>query len=85
MDLKKKLFTYESTKGRRKKVVLLGGGGVGGGPRPDHNFQPKKYHFLFLLPFDAEAFKMCKNTIKLTNLCALPCLGLGHWLTLTVI
>ena len=40
--------------------------------------------FLFLLPFDAEAFKTCKNTIKLINLCALPCLGLGLWLTLTV-
>ena len=46
--------------------------------------RPKKYHFLFLLPFDAEAFKTCKNTIKLINLCALPCLGLGLWLTLTV-
>ena len=32
----------------------------------------------------AEAFKTCKNTIKLINLCALPCLGLGLWLTLTV-
>ena len=52
-------------------------------------FRPKKYQFLFLLPFDAEAFKTCKNnrvknTIKLINLCALPCLGLGLWLTLTV-
>ena len=63
-----------------KEVVLLGGGG----PRPDHNFRPKKYHFLFLLPFDAEAFKTCKNTIKLINLCGLPCLGLGLWLTLKV-
>ena len=52
--------------------------------RPDQKFRPKKYHFLSLLPFDAEAFKMCKNTIKLINLCALPCLGLGLWLTLTV-
>ena len=67
-----------------KKVVLLGGGGRWGGSRPDHNFRPKKYHFLFLLPFDAEAFKTCKNTIKLINLCALPCLWLGLWLTLTV-
>ena len=48
------------------------------------NFRPKKYHFLFLLPFDAETFKTCKNRIKLINLCALPCLGLGLWLTLTV-
>ena len=31
---------------------------------PDHNFRPKKNHFLFLLPFDAEAFKTCKNTQK---------------------
>ena len=43
-------------------------GAVGGGPRPDHNFQQKKYNFLFLLPFDAEAFKTCKNKIKLFNL-----------------
>ena len=63
-----------STKGRRqKKVIILGGGG--------HNFWPKKNHFLFLLPFDAEALKTCKNTIKLINLCAL---GLGLWFTLTV-
>ena len=52
--------------------------------RPEHNFRPKMYHFLFLLPFDAEALKTCKNTTKLLNLCALPCLGLGLWLTLTV-
>ena len=74
--------------GVKKKVVLLGGGGCwgggGGGLRPDHNFRPKKYHFLFLLPFDAEAFKTCKNTIKLINLCGLPCLGLDLWLTLKV-
>ena len=56
----------------------------GGDSRPDHNFRPKKYHFLFLLPFDAEAFKTCKNTIKLINLCGLPCLGLGIWLSLKV-
>ena len=54
------------------------------GLRTDHNFRPKKPHFLFLLPFYAEAFKTFKNTIKLINLCALPCLGLGLWLTLTV-
>ena len=47
-------------------------------------FRPKKYQFLFLLPFDAETFKTCKNTIKLINLCVLPCLGLVLWLTLTV-
>ena len=47
-------------------------------------FRSKNYHFLFLLPFDAEAFKTCINTIKLINLCALPCLGLGLWFTLTV-
>ena len=33
---------------------------------------------------DAEAFKTCKNTIKLNDLCALPFLGLGLWSTLTV-
>ena len=43
---------------------------VRGGSRPDLNSRPKKYHFLFLLPFDAEDFKTCKNTIKLINLCA---------------
>ena len=42
------------------------------------------YYFLFLLPFDAEAFRPCKSTIKVINLCALPCLGFGLWLTLTV-
>ena len=51
---------------------------------PDHNFRPKKYHFLFLFSFDAEVYKTCKNTIKLIYLCGLPCLGLGHWLTMTV-
>ena len=64
-------------------MVLLGDGGRWGGwfeARP----QPKKYLFFFLLPFDAEAFKTCKNTIKLIDLCALPCLGLGTWMTLTV-
>ena len=62
-------------------------GAVGGGEGnsvPDHNFRSENYHFLFLLSFDAEAFKTCKNTIKLINLCALPCLGLGLWLILTV-
>ena len=51
---------------------------------PDHNFRPKKYHFLFLFSFDAEVYKTCKNTIKLICLCGLPCLGLGLWLTMTV-
>ena len=50
--------------GVKKKLVLLVVGAVGGS-RPDHNFRPKKYHFLFLLPFDAEAFKTCKNTINI--------------------
>ena len=63
---------------------VVGAVGGGGGLRPDHNFRPKKYHFLFLLPFDAEAFKTCKNTIKLIDLCGLPCLGLDLWLTLKV-
>ena len=52
--------------------------------RPDHNFRPKKNHFLFLFSFDAEVYKTCKNTIKLIYLCGLPCLGLGLWLTMTV-
>ena len=74
-------------RGDVKKSVSFGLGGLFGGGGwlvPDHNFRSKNYHFLFLLPFDAEAFKTCKNTIKLINLCALPCLGLGLWLTLTV-
>ena len=29
----------------------------------------KNYHLLFLLPFDPEAFKMCKNTQIKNNLC----------------
>ena len=61
------------SKGRRQKSGTF----WWWGPRPDHNFRPKKYHFLFLLSFDAEAFKTCKNTIKLFNLCALSCLGFG--------
>ena len=48
------------------------------------SFCPQNPIFGHIYPLDAEAFKMCKNTIKLTNLCALPCLGLGLWLTLTV-
>ena len=34
---------------------------------PDHNFRSKNYHFLFLLPFDAEAIETCKNTIQPTT------------------
>ena len=45
----------------KKKWYFWVVGAVGGGLRPDHNFRPKKYHFLFLLPFDAEAFKTCKT------------------------
>ena len=59
-------------------------GAVGGGFEARPQLSAKEYHFLFLLPFDAEAFKTCKNTIKLINLCALPCLGLCLWLTMTV-
>ena len=56
---------------------------MGGGH--DHNFRLKNYNFLFLLSFDAEAFKTCKNTIKLFNLCALPCLGVVEYMTVTAI
>ena len=38
----------------------------------------KIYYFLFLLPLYPEAFKTCKNTIELLNLCVLPCLGSGN-------
>ncbi len=62
---------------------VSGEGGGGGGVKKSGTFGWWG-HFLFFLPFDAEAIKTCKNTIKLINLCALPCLGLGLWLTLTV-
>ena len=52
----------------------------GEGLVPDNDFQ-SKITFLFLLPFDAEAFKTCKNTIKLFSLCALPCLGVVEYMT----
>ena len=48
-------------KGRRKKSGTFGLWGPLG--------VRVEFHFLFLLPFDAEAFKTCKNTIKLINLC----------------
>ena len=35
----------------------------------------KKTTTFVLLLFDSEVFKTCKNTIKLLNLCALPCVG----------
>ena len=61
-----------------KKVVVLGGGscrGRGAGGLVTTTFSQKTTNYFFLLPFDAEAFKTCKNTIKLINLCALPCFG----------
>ena len=48
-------------------MVVLDGGGLLGGWMPDHNSRSNNYHFLFLLPFDAEALETCKNTIKLIN------------------
>ena len=48
----------------------------GGGPRPDHNSGSKNYHVLFLLLFDPEALKTCKNKIKLLNLHVLPYPGM---------
>ena len=48
--------------GRRQKSGSFGWWGrCGFGARPQ--LSVKNYHFLFLLPFDAEAFKTCKNTI----------------------
>ena len=66
--------------GVKKRGTFGGGRWKGGGVRPNNNFRPKRYYFLLLFPFDAEAFKTCKNTIKLINVCALPRLGLGLWL-----
>ena len=62
-------------RGDVKKAVVFGGGGrggMGGGSKITTVFA------------DAEAFQTCKNIMKLLNLCALPCLGLGLCLTLTV-
>ena len=68
-----------------KKVVVLGGGGRWGGlvgARPQ--LSVKKYHFLFLLSFYAEALKTC-NIIELFNLCTLRCLWvLNTWFQLTL-
>ena len=58
-------------------------GGGGSEARPQLSAK-KKYHFLLLLPFDVEAFKTSKNTIKHIDFCGLPCLGLDLWLTLKV-
>ena len=71
-------------KGRRQKKWTFGWlGPLLEGSRPEYTFRPKKYHFLFLLPSDAEAFKTCKNTIKHINLCALPTLsGTVEYMTL---
>ena len=33
---------------------------------PDHDFRSKNYLFLFLLPFNPEASKACKNSQKKT-------------------
>ena len=48
---------------------------------PGHNFLLKSYHILFLLLYEPEAFKKCKNTIRV-----LPLLGvfkerLSSWLS----
>ena len=49
-------------RGDAKKVVFLGGGGaVGVLPQ----LSVKKLPLFVLLPFDADAFKTCKNTTKL--------------------
>ena len=53
---------------RTTNLMREGEGDLG----PDHNFWSKNYHFLFLLPFDAEVFKTNKNTNKkLFDLCVL--------------
>ena len=41
-------------------MCVCGGGGEGF----DHNFLSKNYHYMFLLLFNPEAFKTCKNAIK---------------------
>ena len=52
---------YEKVRGGVKKSGTFRGSG------PDH-FRPK-------IPFDAEAFKTCKNTIKLVICVLYPVLG----------
>ena len=53
----------------------------GGVKKKTHTtFGQKRYHFLFLLPFDAESFKTCKNTIKLINLCAPRLPGVNEYM-----
>ena len=55
-------------KGRRQKGGSFGwcasqtGRGGGWGLGSDHNFCSKNYHLLFLLPFNPETSKTCKNT-----------------------
>ena len=49
-------------------MVLFGGGGRG----PTTTFDQKGTTFCFWFPFDEEAFKTCKNIIKLIDLCAPP-------------
>ena len=48
-----------------KKVVLLGGGGRGGGVEARPQLSAKKYHFLLLLPFDAEYPKEPRKKVKM--------------------
>ena len=63
-------------KGRRKKGGRFGRNVPqkgGGGPGSDHEFWLENYRFMFLLSFNPEAFKTCRNTIKHINLWVLPC------------
>ena len=51
-------------RGDVKKVVVFFGGGA------DHKFRSKNYHILFLLPFDAEAFKTCNHNKTYQFVCS---------------
>ena len=59
-------FGFNYFRGGVKKSGTFGWWGpLGGG---GHNFRPKRYHFFVFASIDAEAFKTCKNTIKLIDL-----------------
>ena len=86
-----KIKSVRGLRGDVKKwyIVLVGmhhEPGLGRGIGPDHNFWSKLPLFVLLL-FVPEAFKTCKNRIKLLNSCGLPFTlcklpMIGGWLSL---
>ena len=78
-------YTERSVRGGVKKSGTFGWWGpFGGGVRgPTTTFGQKSTTFYFCF-YSMQKPSKCVKTIKLINLCALPCLWLGLWLTLTV-